>query len=60
MSIELARLDSMQFRELIRQREREGFTTPALDAEPPYPDTNASPGPLTSAAPASVPGLAEV
>jgi histidinol dehydrogenase len=33
MSIELARLDSMQFRELIRQREREGFTTPALDAE---------------------------
>jgi histidinol dehydrogenase len=33
MSIELARLDATQFRGLIREREREGFTTPALDPE---------------------------
>src|SRR6202049_4878736 len=32
MSIELARLDATQFREVIREREREGFTTPNLDA----------------------------
>jgi histidinol dehydrogenase len=31
MSIELARLDAAQFRLLIAKREREGFTTPALD-----------------------------
>jgi histidinol dehydrogenase len=33
VSIELARLDSLQFRALIHEREREGFTTPTLDAE---------------------------
>jgi histidinol dehydrogenase len=31
MSTELARLDPPQFREVIRGREREGFTTPTLD-----------------------------
>ena len=31
MSIELARLDATQFRALIREREREGFTAPTLD-----------------------------
>src|SRR6202049_4953796 len=31
MSIELERLDATQFRALIREREREGFTTRTLD-----------------------------
>lgn len=31
MTIELARLDSTQFRALIRERDREGFTAPLLD-----------------------------
>ncbi len=31
MTIELARLDTTQFRALIAEREREGFTTPMLD-----------------------------
>ncbi|HVC03355.1 MAG TPA: histidinol dehydrogenase [Candidatus Acidoferrales bacterium] len=31
MSIELARLDATQFRSLIAEREREGFTAPTLD-----------------------------
>ena len=31
MTIELARLDAVQFSEVIRERDREGFTTPVLD-----------------------------